>query len=82
MQIDIAPYAKEPISQGVIDFWTGQLEYYKEKASKQPEFKPFLYELVKDIEDMRRERDVATGFRDLQIEAHDFALRLSDSKDK
>jgi len=78
MQIDIAPYAKEPISQGVLDFWTEQLEYYKEKASKQPDFKPFLHELVRDIEDMRRERDAATGFRDLQIEAHDYALRLSD----
>jgi len=77
-QIDIVPYAKEPISQGVLDFWTEQLEYYKEKASTQPDFKPFLHELVRDIEDMRRERDAATGFRDLQIEAHDYALRLSD----
>jgi hypothetical protein len=78
MQIDIAPYAEEPISQGVIDFWTEQLDYYKEKVLKQPEFKPFLHELVRDIEDMRRERDAVTGFRDLQIEAHDYALRLSD----
>ncbi|GHV76480.1 hypothetical protein AGMMS49942_13010 [Spirochaetia bacterium] len=77
-QIDIAPYAQEPISQGVIEFWTEQLEFYKTKALKQPEFKPYLYELVKDIEDMRRERDAVTGFRDLQISAHDFALRLSN----
>jgi len=80
-QIDITPYTKEPVSQGALDFCMEQLEHYKRKASKQPEFKPFLHDLVRDIEDMRRERDVATGFRDLQIEAHDYALRLSNVTD-
>jgi hypothetical protein len=80
-QIDIAPYANEPISEGVINFWMEQLEFYKVKASQQPEFKPYLNEIVKDIEDMRRERDAVTGFRDLQIEAHDYALRLTNIED-
>jgi len=80
-QIDIEPYAKEPVSQGALDFCMEQLNHYREKAAKQPEFKPFLHKLVKDIEVMRRERDFATGFRDLQIEAHDYALRLPDVSD-
>jgi hypothetical protein len=77
-QIDITPYADKPISQGVIDFFMGQLEACKIKASKQPEFEPRLHDMVKMIEGMRRERDAATGFRSLQIAAHDYALKLPD----
>jgi hypothetical protein len=78
-QIDITPYAGKPISQGVIDFFMGQLEACKIKVSKQPEFEPRLHCMVKMIEEMRRERDAATGFRDLQIAAHDYALKLPDA---
>jgi hypothetical protein len=56
-EIDIIPYSNKPISQGVMDFYMKQLEFYKAKALRQPEFEPYLHELVKEIEEMRRDMD-------------------------
>ena len=55
MELDIRPYANEPVAQGAIDFLEGQLVHYKRKAAKQPTFKPFLDELVKTIAELRQE---------------------------
>ena len=56
-QIDITSYVDKTISQGVIDFFIGQLEAYKIKASKQPEFEPHIHKMAQMIEEMRLERE-------------------------
>jgi len=77
-EIDISPAIGVPVKQGHIDFMFSQLAAYKKKAAKRPEFEIYVHELVKEIELMRRELDVQTGFRDDQIAAHDFAVALPE----
>jgi Tfp pilus assembly protein PilO len=44
-----------PIKQGHIDFMTVQLDAYRRKAAKRPEFEHYVHEIEKEIEVMRRE---------------------------
>ena len=59
--LSITPYTKGSVSQGALDFLEKQLGCYKTKASKQPEFKPFLDDLLIDMENIRLEMDSTTG---------------------
>lgn len=77
-ELDINPAIGVPVKQGHIDFMFKQLDVYKKKAAIKPEFKIYVNEIVKEIELMRREFDVQTGFRDDQIAAHDFAVVLPE----
>ena len=61
-EMNISPGAGVPVTQGHIDFMTTQLKAYQNKAAKRPEFNPYVHEIVKEIELMRREIDVQTGF--------------------
>jgi hypothetical protein len=77
-ELDISPAIGVPVKQGHLDFMANQLEAYKKKAELRPEFRVYVHEIVKEIELMRREIDVQTGFRDDQIAAHDFAIMLPE----
>ena len=75
-EINISPSAGVPVTQGHIDFMMTQLKAYQKKAVKRPIFNTCVHEIVKEIELMRREIDVQTGFTKAQIAAHDFAIEL------
>jgi hypothetical protein len=75
-ELDVSPAKGVPVTQGHIDFMMTQLTAYQKKATKRPEFTPYVHEIVKEIELMRRELDVHTGFTAAQIAAHDFAIEL------
>jgi hypothetical protein len=75
-KMDISPSIGVPVTQGYIDFMMNQLKAYQKKALKRPEFTPYVHEIVKEIELMRRELDVHLGFTTAQIAAHDFAIEL------
>ena len=77
-ELDIGPYVGVPVNQGHIDFMFKQLDAYKKKAALHPEFEPYVHEIVKEIELMRRELDVSTGFTADQIAAHDFSVELPE----
>jgi hypothetical protein len=55
--IDISPAIGVPVKQVHIDFMYEQLEAYKRKAEKKPEFKPYVHEIEKEIELMQEEFD-------------------------
>lgn len=74
--IDISPAVGKPVSQADIQFMFEQLDAYKKKAAARPEFMPYVREIVKDIELLRREYDVQLGFTADLIAAHDFAIEL------
>jgi hypothetical protein len=59
IEIDITPYAGKPVSQGVIDFFTEQLEACKIKASKQSEFEPRYYRMVEMVNRLKKEKENA-----------------------
>ena len=57
-EINISPSAGVPLTQGHIDFMMTQLKAYQGKAAKRPEFAPYVHEIAREIELMRREIDV------------------------
>ncbi|MDR1506944.1 MAG: hypothetical protein LBI67_07550 [Treponema sp.] len=77
-ELDISPYVGVPVKQGHIDFMFKQLDAYKKKAALHPEFEPYVHEIVKEIELMRRELDVSNGFTVDQMAAHDFSVELPE----
>jgi hypothetical protein len=81
-ELDISPYVGVPVKQGHIDFMFKQLDAYKKKAALHPEFEPYVHEIVKEIELMRRELDVSTGFTADQIAAHYMAVELPEINGK
>jgi hypothetical protein len=77
-EMSISPTAGVPVTQGHIDFMMTQLKAYQRKASKRPEFTPYVREIVREIEMMRRELDVQTGFTEAQIDTHYMAIALPE----
>ena len=81
-KIDLNPYIKDPslyITKNLLTSLEDELRIYKDIAEKRPEYKPFVYEIVKDIEQVRKELDNKEGFTQLQMEAHDFAIRVPET---
>ena len=78
-KINLNPYAEHPdsyITKKLLDSLGEDLRIYTDLAKVRPEFQPYVYELVRDIEQVRKELDVKEGFTKLQMQAHDFAIRL------
>jgi len=81
-ELDISPAIGKPVKQVHIDFMYEQLDAYKKKAAERPEFKHCVHEIVREIEMMRRELDVQTGFTEAQIDTHYMALALPEINGK
>jgi len=81
-EIDISPAIGVPVKQVHIDFMMTQLNAYIKKAEKRPEFKHYVHDLVREIEMMRRELDVQTGFTKAQIDTHYMAVALPEINGK
>ena len=60
-ELDISPTAGVPVTQVYIDFMMTQFEAYQRKAAKRPEFAPYVREIVREIEMLRRELDTKEG---------------------
>jgi hypothetical protein len=69
VETDIGPGVGALVTQGHIDFMTTQLKAYQKKASKRPEFTPYVNEIAKEIELMRRELEASLGITAARTEA-------------
>lgn len=81
-KIDLNPYIEDPslyITRDLLTSLEEELRIYKDIAENRPEYKPVVYEIVKDIEQVRKELDNKEGFTQLQMEAHDFAIRVPET---
>jgi hypothetical protein len=60
-EIDFSPNLHKPVTREVIDFYMGQLECYRQAIQNNPALEPYMAELERDIEDMRRELNAVSG---------------------
>jgi len=80
-EIKLSPYLADPssyISRELLSSLEKEFCIYRDIAQTHPEYKRFVYEIVKDIEQVRKELDSKEGFTQLQMETHDFAIRIPE----
>ena len=80
-EIKLSPYLADPssyISRELLSSLEKEFRIYRDIAQTHPEYKRFVYEIVKDIEQVRKELDSKEGFTQLQMETHDFAIRIPE----
>ena len=80
-KINLNPYIQDPssyISRNLLTSLENEFRIYRDIAKDYPEYKRFVYEIVKDIEQVRKELDSKEGFTQVQMETHDFAIRIPE----
>ena len=64
-RLNLNPYIENPdlyITRNLLNSLDEELKAYKDIAEVRPDFQPFVYEIVRDIEQVRKELDAKECF--------------------